>query len=521
MRRSFEQPPAGSESDDRSLPEFSRDRVAAIVELSPIAAFAADREGILTAVNDSLCDLLGHRSTDLIDSKFEKISAPPERGYEQVHLSDLPPRADMDLVRADGETVSAEIFCRRFSTGECLVFVVDLTGRQLAERDRLDSEKKRWQSDRIEALGRLAGGIAHDFNNFLAVLLLHVDILNLHLDADSPIRGRVAEIKEVANSVAVTVRQLFAFGRKQPMTLQPTKLDPVLNAFADEFRTAADGIDFELIIDPELGLCFVDPDQVVQVLRNLAANAREAMPNGGKLRIEAANIMLDAATVTAPQPPGPYIQISVADTGIGMEPSTEAHIFEPFFSTKESDKGAGLALAMVYGIVKQSKGFIWVNSEPGKGTTFRIQFPRIDLPQPVQTQQPRPETAEPDASEQKTVLLVDDEPAVRRITTEFLEMSGYKVLTAAGGMEALEVSQAYFDPIHLLLTDLSMPLMDGREVAQRVTKLHPETAVLFMSGNVNLDPSHDTATNDWTNFISKPYSLTSLIDKVQAVLENQ
>jgi two-component system, cell cycle sensor histidine kinase and response regulator CckA len=512
MRRSIKQSRPEPDDHDAILPDHSEDEIRRLIEAAPLAAFAAGGDSSLTVVNQHLCDILGYEPNELNGHKFEKLIALPKPGYEKVHLSDLPPRGDVELARADGIAIPAELFRRRLPDGGALVFVVDLTGRKLAEQEHLESEQKRWQSDRIEALGRLAGGVAHDFNNFLAVLLLHVDILNLNLEPDSPIRGRVAEIKEVANSIANTVRQLFAFGRKQPMTLAPAKLNPVVEQFANEFRAAAAGIDVELNLDADLGVCFVDQAQVVQILRNLAVNAKEAMPNGGTLKIETSNIKLDpAATV---QPSGPYVQIAVSDTGVGMEPSTEAHIFEPFFSTKESDKGAGLALAMVYGIVKQSKGFIWVDSEVGKGTTFRVQFPRIDLVQPATPS----EAAKADPSEQKTVLLVDDEAAVRRITAEFLEMSGYKVLHAGSGMEALEVAQAYFAPIDLLLTDLSMPLMDGREVAGRITKLHPETAVLFMSGNIN---EASEGAEDRPDFIGKPFSLTGLTEKVQALLKSQ
>lgn len=502
-------PRSVSESDEGlSIPE----EAGRLVGLLPLAALVADAGENLVSVNPPLCEMLGYSANELIGTKFDRLVATPGPGYELFSLAGLPDRCDIDLVDANGAVFPAEAFRRRLANGDSLVLVADLSGRKLAELEHLESEKRRWQSDRIEALGRLAGGVAHDFNNFLAVLMLHVDILNLHLDADSPIRGRVAEIKEVAASIADTVRQLFAFGRKQPMTLAPAKLNPVIEQFAADFRpAAAEGIDVELHLEPDLGVCFVDQIQVMQILKNLAVNAEEAMPNGGILRIETSNIVIDPGVKL--QPPGPYVQILLADTGVGMEPSTEAHIFEPFFSTKESDKGAGLALAMVYGIVKQSKGFIWVNSELGKGTSFRVQFPRIDA---VQPDQPRPESAEA-GDEQKTVLLVDDEPVVRRVTAEFLEMSGYKVLTAGSGMEALEVAQAHIGPIDLLLTDLSMPLMDGRETAERITKLHPETSVLFMSGNIHNAPED----GEGSDFISKPFSLTSLTDKVEAVLDGK
>lgn len=502
-----------SETDAEGiLTERLTDDIDRIIELSPIAALSIDTAERITSANQKFAELLNTTPDALIGSDFNgyiSMSSPAV-----VDATDLPVRFDADLLRPNNETVPAEIFRRALADGGSLVFAIDLTERKKAEQAHLESEKKLWQSHRIEALGRLAGGVAHDFNNFLAVLLLHVDILNLHLDADSPIRGRVAEIKEIAGNIANTVRQLFAFGRKQPMTLAPTGLNPVIERFANNFA-APDSIKIELDLSPNLGLCFVDQTQIVQVLQNLAGNAKEAMPGGGALRIATANVVLTADTAHKNQPPGPYIQITVADTGTGIDKSTEDHIFEPFFSPAGADKGSGLTLAMVYGIVKQSKGYIWVDSELGRGTTFQIQFPRIDLTRPEPDQPAR--TAEPAAG--KTVLLVDDEPAVRRITAEFLRMSGLDVLQAASGMEALEIAQAHYQPIHLLLTDLSMPLMNGRETANRITRLHPETAVLFMSGNPDheLPPNHVPA--NILDFIPKPFSSTTLTTKVHAILE--
>lgn len=485
-----------------------------VVELSPIAAFVVNAANDIAFANQPLRDLLDCDKDEPSGSKFSRIAAYPGSGQQPLRAADLPDNIDLDLIRADGGRVPAEVFHKPLQNGDSLLFAVDLTDRQNVEQSHIESEKKQWQSHRIEALGRLAGGVAHDFNNFLAVLLLHLDILNLQLSADSPARERVREIKEVANSISLTVRQLFAFGRKQPMSLAPVNLNPVVADFVESFRGRNSGIDIEIGLDPELGICFVDSAQITQVLENLAVNASEAMPNGGTLRVTTANILLNTETPPGPQPAGPYVEIAVTDTGIGMEPSTEEYIFEPFFSTKESDKGAGLALAMVYGIVKQSKGFIWVTSEVGKGTTFKIQFPRIDLIQPVENREPLSNRA----AGLKTVLIVDDEPAVRRITAEFLKMANYKVLEAGSGLEALEIAQAHFDPIHVLLTDLYMPLMDGRQAAERIAKLHPETAVLFMSGNAAEEVPDESDGQRQAAFISKPFSSTGLTEKVRALI---
>ncbi len=491
-----------------------------LVEIAPLPAFVADPDDKVLFVNTAAgrffgCnpeELVGRTITDLL-----AIDEPLRLAYVKQQLSNgSESDGSWEFLRKDDTSVWGDICWRDLDSGRRLFFVNDTTKRKQAERSFLEAERKRWQSQRIEALGRLAGGIAHDFNNFLAVILLHIDILNLQLPADSPIRDRVNEIKEVSDSVAGTVRQLLAFGRKQPMTLSPVVLNHVITEFAQNFRSVVgEDIDVEIKLAPDLGFCFVDQDQIVQVLMILARNAKDAMPNGGMLRIETANIAIDKDASNKVQPGGSYIEILVADNGIGMDAITEDYIFEPFFSTKESDKGAGLALAMAYGIVKQSKGFIWVQSEVGRGTTFKIQFPRIDQ-SAAPTAKPQTESIQ---AENRTVLLVEDEEAVRRITAEFLTMSGYEVLEASSGLEALEIAQSYNNPIHLLLTDFLMPVMNGREVAEKMTNLHPEASVLFMSGNIENIVSEEERLSEKINFIGKPFSSSSLILKVDEILK--
>lgn len=393
------------------------------------------------------------------------------------------------------------------------------TAKDAAEREiarRLEAEKERWQARKIEALGKLAGGMAHDFNNFLAVIMLHVDMLNLQLEADSPHRRRVSEIKEVSNNAAATVRQLMAFGRKLPMNLSPTALNQVIENFSKIPRAnLAENIEIEINLEPDLGVCFVDPNQITQVLQNLAAHASDAMPNGGMLKIETANILLSRNDAHEAQFGGSYVQIIVSDNSVGLETETLEHIFEPFFSTGEARKGAGLRLASVYGIVKQLNGFIWATSKANRGTTFKIQFPRIDPA--AETVAAKLESSERTAARGETVLLVEDDRAVRLITGEILKFSGYRVFEARNGMEALEFAQSYNEPIHLLLTDVSMPLMNGREVAEKVANLHPEIVVLFMSGDIGdaIAAQKDTKEN---NYIGKPFSPALLTAKVGEIL---
>lgn len=499
------------------------DELSRLVQLAPVGAFVADPGDRIETANSAFCSLIGYDGADLIGTRINRIVRQIRSGTEGmnrvVRTANLPARGDASLQTAAGTMVIAEFFCRRFQDGRVLVFAADLTDRRNAEAILLEGERKRWQSQRIEALGRLAGGIAHDFNNFLAVLLLHIDILNLQLKDDDPIRERVNEIKTISNSVASTVRQLFAFGRKQPMTLAPVSLGPILTEFAESFRRESGGIEISLELDPGLGLCFVDRVQITHVLTNLALNARDAMPGGGALTIATSNIQLEPDQAPAVQPPGQYVEIRISDTGPGIDPEAEEHIFEPFFSGVESNKGAGLSLAMVYGIVKQSKGFIWMENRSGEGTTFRLQFPRLD----VSAEPAGPADTETElAGLSRTVLLVDDEAAVRRITAEFLKMSGFEVLQAGSGMEAIEIAQEHQGPIHLLLTDFSMPFMDGRQVAEKITKMRPETSVLYMSGNIEQVVVEEMSTTaEKVNFICKPFSSTSLTEKVRQILGAQ
>lgn len=484
------------------------DQLRSIVEISPIAAFTLDENQNITAANRQFAKIVGRQLSDLIGTAFRKLIV--DSKSQRVYSGQL------ELLHSNGSSLSAEAFCRPLPGAGQLVFVNDNTDQIRAYESALDAERKRWQSQRIEALGRLAGGIAHDFNNFLAVLLLQVDILNLNLEPDSPIRERVNDIKEVSNAAAGTVRQLFAFGRKQPMTLAPADVNTVVSRFADEFGETSE-IDLHLSLSKDLGLCFVDQMQILQVLRNLAANAKTGMSGRGRIVIATANRKLDGKMAQAVQPPGEYVEITVSDNGARLDAADEEFIFEPFFSSEDTGKGAGLTLAMVYGIVKQSKGFIWAENDALGGKTFRLQFPRIDVSsEPVNNDS----QVIKGSGETRTVLLVDDEEAVRRVTAEFLKMSDYEVLQAASGMEAIEIAQSFNKPIHLLLTDLSMPLMDGVRLADQIVRMHHETSVLYMSGNIEHIGNESITNADDINFIGKPFSSVSLARKVRDVLTN-
>jgi PAS domain S-box-containing protein len=414
------------------------------------------------------------------------------------------------VVRVSGRAISRDDGGKEFE-----LFAEDVT-----ERHTLELQLR--QSQKMEAVGRLAGGIAHDFNNLLMVISGYSEFLLERLGADPALRTPAQEISSAAERASSLTRQLLAFSRKQ--MLAPKILD--LNAVVTEnlkmlTRMIGEDIDLVMVPDPNLAAVRADAGQIDQVILNLAVNARDAMPTGGKLTIETANVRLDEdyARTHAPLHPGDYVMLAISDTGMGMDAETQSHIFEPFFTTKGT-KGTGLGLSTVYGIIKQSGGYIWVYSEPGKGTTFKIYFPRVVAAEEAvaQTVQPQAEAhkAEPGA---ETILLVEDEANLRYLARQFLEKQGYKVVEAADGAVALQIAVAHEGPIHLLLTDVIMPGMNGRELAQRVSEIRPNTKVLYMSGYTENVIGHNGTLDAGVRLLQKPFNLRDLKDLVREVLE--
>jgi CheY-like chemotaxis protein len=366
----------------------------------------------------------------------------------------------------------------------------------------------------------LAGGVAHDFNNLLTVILGYSEMMLHRLDQDNPLHRNLIEIKKAALRAGSLTRQLLAFSRKQ--VLQPKVID--LNAVVADMGKMLlrlIGEDLELVTDlkPSLARVKADPGQIEQVLLNLAVNARDAMPRGGTLSIKTENVLMDDELVRkyVSVAPGPHVMLRVSDTGHGMNADTQARAFEPFFTTKESGKGTGLGLATVYGIVKQSGGNIWLYSELGKGTTFKIFLPRVDDTAADQEilsrQQPVPGGTE-------TLLLVEDEEQVRLIIREALEKQGYNVLSAANGEEALLLAEDQTTEISLLLTDVVMPQMSGRELAERLLTMRPQLGVLYMSGYTDDAIVRHGLLEDTLNFIQKPFDSGSVARKVREVLDS-
>ncbi len=371
----------------------------------------------------------------------------------------------------------------------------------------------------MEAVGQLAGGVAHDFNNLLMIVNGYGDILLGQLPTDDTRRGHVMEILSAGQRAASLTRQLLAFSRRQ--VLAPAVLD--LNAVVknmDKMLRRLIGEDINLVMVASEGLWNVkaDPGQIEQVIINLAVNARDAMPQGGKLTIETANVDLDEhyAQAHADSKPGPHVMLGVSDTGTGMDTQTKARIFEPFFTTKGLGKGTGLGLSTVFGIVKQSGGNIWVYSELGSGTSFKIYLPRVkealEQAEPAMAQ-----TASRQGSE--TVLVVEDEEAVRVLVRRVLEANGYHVLEASHGAAALVTCDEHKDPIHLLMTDLIMPEMSGRQLAEQVSAQRPEMKILYMSGYTDNAILHHGGLQSGANFLQKPFTPDTLVRKLRAVLD--
>jgi len=390
---------------------------------------------------------------------------------------------------------------------------------QRNEANRLQLESQLRQTQRMEAMGRLAGGVAHDFNNLLTVIKGHSDLLLERLSASDPLFGSSKQIAKAADRAASLTRQLLAFSRMQ--VLQPKVLE--LNALIADMekmlaRLIREDIKFTFKPGESLGRLKADEGQIEQVILNLTVNACDAMPTGGKLLIETRNVIVDGRLVQARTPmlAGEYVLLSVTDTGRGMDAETKARIFEPFFTTKELGKGTGLGLATVYGVVKQSGGCIWVESELGKGARFEIYFPRVsDASEPAEVSTKA--SASVVTSRGETVLIAEDQDAVRELATQFLKSAGYAVLGAKDGKEALDLANQWGGPIQVLLTDIVMPNMRGPELSKRLKNLHPGMNVIYMSGYLEYDKGDGEFLED-DFFLQKPFSRGALVKKVDEAL---
>jgi PAS domain S-box-containing protein len=493
-----------------------------LVTNAPYGICRCDSTGKILDANPAFVELLGHTSADeLIGQHIFGLYAEHDKWFDLADFlrSALPFKGlTVEWKRKDGVTTGVRISGRSVANGgEGMVF--ELFAEDVTERRALEQQLR--QSQKMEAVGRLAGGIAHDFNNLLMVISGYSEFLLERLGDEPQLRGPAQEIASAAERASSLTRQLLAFSRKQMLAPRVVNLNDVATENV-KMLTRMIGEDIDLVIAPSPDLWSVraDAGQIEQVIMNLAVNARDAMPSGGKLTIETSNVTLDEdyARLHSPVRPGDYVMVAVSDTGAGMDTETQSHIFEPFFTTKGT-KGTGLGLSTVYGIVKQSGGYIWVYSEMGRGTTFKIYLPRVASTGEAVAQFAAPPEFRKVEPGTETILLVEDEANLRYLARQYLEKQGYKVIEAADGAVAMQIAVAHEKIIHLLLTDVIMPGMNGRELAQRISEIRPNVKVLYMSGYTENVIGHNGMLDAGIRLLQKPFNLRDLKSIVREVLD--
>jgi PAS domain S-box-containing protein len=496
----------------------SEQRYRALFESNPFPMLVYDPQTLaILQANGAAVERYGYTRQEFLGMTLRDLRVPADLQALQEQADKLGTPAEPELHTSrhrtkDGTILEVEVTGRGVEFGGRrvrLVTIHDVTERKLLEEQFRQAQK-------MDAVGRLAGGVAHDFNNVLNVILGYAELTLRTMEEGDRRRRNLTEIRKAGDHAASLTRQLLAFGRGQ--VLQPRVLD--LNVVVGEMdrmvrRMIGEDVDLVTSLAPELGRVKADPSQIGQVILNLAVNARDAMPSGGKLMIETADVELDGRAQPG-LPAGRYVMLAVTDTGCGMPHGVQEHIFEPFFTTKEKDKGTGLGLATVYGIVKQSGGGIAVQSEVDAGSTFRIYLPRVEAR--AESMPGAAAGAEPPGGSE-TILLVEDDPAVRGLTYEVLAESGYRVLQAASGPEAIALVESDATRIDLLLTDVVMPRMNGRDLARRLQEMRPGLATLYMSGYAPGAIVHQGVLDPGLAFIAKPLRPADLIRKVREVLD--
>ncbi len=502
--------------------EASRDEYAELYDFAPVGYFSLARDGTMVRMNLAGARLLGLERAKLTGRRLAGFVARDDVAGLEALLSKVwqsPAAATclVELMGRDGTRgdrsleLTASISAR---PDECRLVAVDVT-----ERRRFEAQTR--ASQRLEAIGLLAGGVAHDFNNLLTVMLAHADIGLNTVAEEAPLHENLVELKAAAERGATLTRQLLAFSRRQVLQRRVVEVNPLTRGTASMLRRlVGDDIEVVLSLAADAGRVEVDPTQLEQVLMNLAINARDSMPDGGTLTLSTSNVELDLESLGAmglTVKPGPFVLLSVRDSGVGMDRETMWHIFEPFFTTKVMGRGTGLGLSTVHGIVEQCGGGVTVDSALGRGTQFDVYLPRSELAASA------PEAAGPHSVRgalrgTETVLLVEDESALRRAAVTMLTSAGYRVIAASGGADALRIAGEHAGPIHAVLTDVVMPGMTGVALAESLKRVHGGAPVVFMSGYADgafarygLDPS--------THFLAKPFSREQLLRTLRDVLD--
>ncbi|NMB75484.1 MAG: PAS domain S-box protein [Myxococcales bacterium] len=507
--------------------------IASLLRAIPVAVFYKDSQGRYLGCNDTFTEIMGVTSEQIKGKTVHELW--PGELAEKYHQMDLELMRRREhqtyefKVKAKDGKIHPVIFAKDFfldSAGKVAGLVgafLDISDRKRAEEEQAKLQAQLMQAQKMESIGRLAGGVAHDFNNMLGVILGHAELALERLEPDHPLRESLQEIRQAAERSADLTRQLLAFARKQTVTLRVLDLnDKVAGTLQMLRRLIGEDIDLAWRPGADLWRVAIDPAQVDQVLANLCVNARDAIADTGKVTIETNNVTL-SAEYCADHPgisPGEYVMLAVSDDGCGMDAETRSHLFEPFFTTKEVGKGTGLGLATVYGIVRQNDGFINVYSEPGQGTTFKIYLPRHTekakaMPEPRQAPTPAPSAGG------ETILVVEDEPSFRTLCQRMLEGLGYTVIPAATPGEAIRLAREHEGQIDLLITDVVMPEMNGRDLAKNLMSIYPAIRRLFMSGYTANVIAHHGVLDEGVHFLQKPFTQNELAAKVQEALENE
>ena len=476
-------------------------------------------------MNPALITMLGYDSAEevlALDPKSDVFLDPSEQARV---MGEFQRGARLDNVEVrwkckDGSAITVRLSGRVVNSPEETAEVVEVIAEDITERRVLENQFR--QAQKMEAVGRLAGGVAHDFNNLLMVISGYTEVLLEHTRKSNPLYPKIEAIHQATDRATTLTRQLLAFSRKQMLELKVVDLNIIVEDMERLLRPLiGENIELQTQLAPDLGRTRADAGQIEQVIMNLVVNSKDAMPNGGKITIQSSNACLnhdDLRREYSYIQPGDYVVLSVSDTGHGMDKETQLRIFEPFFTTKEKGKGTGLGLSTVYGIIKQSGGYVLVDSEPAQGTTFRIYLPRVeDALEPVGAVG----TSSAHSGGSETVLLVEDEESVRQLVRETLEAKGYKVLEADHGEAALHIAAAHPGKIDMLITDVVMPGMSGRELSTKLCASYPQTKVLYLSGYTEDAIAHEGVLDSGTAFLQKPFTLQMLSRKVREVLDER
>jgi two-component system, cell cycle sensor histidine kinase and response regulator CckA len=520
----------GREARRRAEEEVRKaaERYRLLFKSSPLPMFVYDIETLaILAVNDASTRHYGYTRDEFAALTVREIQVTDDAAAlreRETHIASFEGASLWHHRKKDGSIIAVEVSAHDIEfegKPARLALTTDVTQRLRAEESLRKTEKQLLQAQKMEAIGNLAGGVAHDFNNLLSVILSYSAMLAADMTPSDPRRADLMEIEAAGKRAVELTRQLLAFGRQQILQPKIVNLNDVVAGMERLLRRLI-GADVELTVvtDPNLGKVKVDPGQIEQIVMNLAVNSRDAMPEGGKLTIETTNVELDGK-YAAEHPgavAGPHAMLAVTDTGTGMDKATQARMFEPFFTTKEMGKGTGLGLATVFGIVQQSGGTIWVYSEPGSGTTFKVYFPRASSE--VVTAARRSDAPKgAAASGTETILLVEDEESVRVLARTILQRLGYHVIEAQSGGDAFLICEQHKATIHLLITDVVMPRMSGRQLAERLLPIRPAMKVLYMSGYTDNSIVHHGVLDSGVAFLQKPITPEALARKVREVLD--